>query len=120
MLKRTFSRLLKKSPPPGAGPGLFLLPFCLVLATAGGAALRCTTEEDSELSPTEANWRILAAYAAKDIQCGQIHQVTVPIFADASAESVDLCVFDILAQSCTTWGGTENLPAACLAIQIHL
>lgn len=80
----------------------------------------CTTEEDTLISPGEANSRILAAYAAKDIQCDQTHLLTVPVFLDATAESVDLCVYNILAQTCEVWGGTENLPLACLAISVGL
>lgn len=79
----------------------------------------CTTEDDTLLSPAEANERILAAYAAKDLQCDQQHALTVPVFADATEESVGLCIFDLLGQSCEVWGSADNLPIACLAISIN-
>ncbi|MEQ9365778.1 MAG: hypothetical protein RIF32_16160 [Leptospirales bacterium] len=82
-----------------------------------GAAL-CTTEDDTLLTPGEANLQILAAYAAKDLQCDQTHVLTIPVFTDASAESVGLCVFDLLGQSCDVWGSAENLPLTCLAISV--
>ena len=100
MLKRIFIRLI-------CLPLLALLVFC-------------TTSDDTLLSPGEANLRVLAAYAAKDLECGQQHQLTIPVFADATAESIDLCVFNILSQPCSVWGGADNLPAACLAISISL
>ncbi|MCR9143564.1 MAG: hypothetical protein NXI24_15055 [bacterium] len=99
MLKRTFIRLT-----------------IILLA----AATVCTTEEDTLLSPAEANAQILAAYAAKDIQCDQTHVLTIPVFVDASAQSVGLCVFDLLGQSCEVWGSDENLPLTCLAISVAI
>jgi hypothetical protein len=96
---------------------LFIFTTCLALLAAGA---RCTTEADNLLSPGEANFQILAAYAAKDLECGQVHLLTVPVIADAGRQSVELCVSNILTQSCDIWGSVDNLPAACLAILIGL
>ncbi len=87
-----------------------------LLAIFACLAFACTTEDDTLLSPGEANVQILAAYAAKDLQCQQTHVLTIPVFIDVTAESVGLCVFDLLGQSCEVWGGENNLPFACLAL----
>ena len=44
------------------------------------------------------------------------HVLTIPVFIDVTAESVGLCVFDLLGQSCDVWGSEDNLPFACLAL----
>lgn len=97
---------------------IFIRSVLTLLCIAAVSA--CTTDEDTLLSPAEANTRILAAYAAKDLQCGQTHLLTVPVFVDATAESVGLCIFDLLGQTCEVWGSSENLPLACLAISVSL
>jgi len=80
----------------------------------------CLTAEDQGIPPEEANVQILSAYAAKDLECGQQHVLTIPVTNRADRRSVDACVLNILAVDCAVWGSESNLPEACLAILVQL
>ena len=90
------------------------------LVTVAFTLTACTTPDDQLLSPAEANERILAAYAARDYQCGTGHSLTIPIYADADREDVEACVYNILAVDCSVWSSSSNIPVVCLAIQLSL
>lgn len=87
--------------------------FCLL-------AVGCTYAEDQFEEVGAANSRVLAAYIYMDGYCGTSHQLTIPIFAPARSEDVDLCIMQILSTDCATWGSQNNLPGACLAVSIQL
>ncbi len=97
-----------------------LLPAVLLYGLLLALTVQCTTEETASVDAGEANLQILTAYAAKDIQCGQLHVLTLPVLTDADRGDVELCVFNILAVDCEVWGSAENLPPACLAIAVEI
>ncbi len=97
--------------------GVIITVSLLVFLFSGAA---CSSKAAAQYKPDESNARILAAYGAKNLECGVDRQPDFPVFDDATRVSVDNCVLEIVATDCSIWGGAIVSLPMCLSIQLNL
>lgn len=68
----------------------------------------------------EANVILLAAFAAKDHECGTSTGLSVPVALRVDRDDLDACAAEVLATSCATWSAGSPTPALCLAMLVQL
>jgi len=76
----------------------------------------CADTNDLYYSITEANSKIIVAFAIKDAECDYTHTITAFIPGEARKKEVDTCVQSILTRVCVDWKVEDPTPLLCKSI----
>lgn len=76
----------------------------------------CADTNDLYYSPSEANSKIIVAFAIKDAQCNYTHRITAFIPGEARKTEIKACVQAIYTKLCGEWNVSDPTPFLCKSI----